>query len=74
MQVIGSYPFCNTGSVVIHEIDYAEDKVLASINCIDPQWYDIEWYIDEDTEPKPGFNMGDWFINLDEVMRVEEVQ
>ena len=29
--VIGVYPICNTGAVLVHAIDYGEDKVLASI-------------------------------------------
>ena len=30
--VIGVYSLCNTGVVLVHAIDYAEEKILASIN------------------------------------------
>jgi hypothetical protein len=29
-SVIGVYPICNTGAVLVHKIDYGEEKVLAS--------------------------------------------
>ena len=29
-KVIGVYGLCNTGAVLVHAIDYPEDKVLAS--------------------------------------------
>ena len=28
-SVIGVYPICNTGAVLVHKIDYGEEKVLA---------------------------------------------
>ena len=31
-KVIGVYPLFNTGGICVHAIDYAEDKVLASVN------------------------------------------
>ena len=40
-KVIGVYGLCNTGAVLVHAIDYPEDKVLASINGENPQWCDI---------------------------------
>lgn len=30
-KVIGVYPLFNTGGICVHAIDYAEDKVLASV-------------------------------------------
>ena len=36
--VIGVYSLCNTGAVLVHAIDYAEDKILASINGENPEW------------------------------------
>ena len=36
--VIGVYTLTNTGAVLVHAIDYGEDKVLASINGISPEW------------------------------------
>ena len=40
-KVIGVYGLCNTGAVLVHAIDYPEDKVLASINGENPQWCEI---------------------------------
>ena len=37
-EIIGVYPICNTGAVLLYEIDYAEDRVLASINTDMPEW------------------------------------
>ena len=39
--VIGVYAICNTGAVLVHAIDYGEDKVLASINGEDAEWCDL---------------------------------
>ena len=36
--VIGIYPDCNTGAVLVHAIDYEEEKVLASINGQQAEW------------------------------------
>ena len=35
-KVIGVYPLFNTGGICVHAIDYAEDKVLASVNGENP--------------------------------------
>ena len=40
--VIGVYPICNTGAVLVHAIDYSEDKVLASVNGRNPEWLSLE--------------------------------
>jgi len=37
-SVIGVYPICNTGAVLVHKIDYGEEKVLASINGEGAEW------------------------------------
>lgn len=69
--VIGSYPFCNTGSVLVHAIDEAEDRVLASINGQDAAWCDVtEEYVEATEELECGFRFGKWFIPFCEVMRV----
>lgn len=60
---IGVYTFCNTGSVLIHEIDHVEDKVLASINGVRPEWCKI----DSDYE---GFYLGEMYIPFSEVVRL----
>ena len=68
--VIGVYAICNTGAVLVHAIDYGEDKVLASINGIDPCWCDLtEQYMEATGEIELGFNLGDLFIPFCEVMR-----
>ena len=36
--VIGVYSLCNNGAVLVHAIDYVEDKILASINGENPEW------------------------------------
>ena len=67
--VIGSYPFCNTGSVLVHAID--GDRVLASINGEDAAWCDVtEEYVEATEELEFGFRFGKWFIPFSEVMRV----
>ena len=69
--VIGVYTICNTGAVLIHRIDYAEDRVLASINGIDPKWCDLdEQYREATGELELGFRLGEWFIP---VLRSDEV-
>ncbi len=66
--VIGIYPICNTGAVLIHQIDYREDKVLASIPGETPEWCDLK---EEpmDGELELGFLLGSFFIPLAGVMR-----
>ena len=67
--VIGSYPFSNTGSVLVHAID--GDRVLASINGEDAAWCDVtEEYVEATEELECGFRFGKWFIPFSEVMRV----
>ena len=61
-KVIGVYPICNTGAVLVHEI--GDEKVLASINGNDPVWYDLA-----EEEEGLGFSLGPFFVPLDQVMR-----
>ena len=69
-SVIGIYALCNTGAVLVHQIDYAEDKVLASLNGKDPEWCEIkEEYSEETQDAEPGFYLGSIFVPLAEVMR-----
>ena len=54
--VIGVYTICNTGAVLVHAIDYGEDKVLASINGISPEWCSLtEQYMETSGELELGF-------------------
>ena len=69
-QVIGIYPLCNTGAVLVYAIDYIEDKVLAGINDAGPEWCNItEEYYEVTEEQEPGFYLGSLFIPFFEVQR-----
>ena len=69
--VIGIYGLTNTGSLLVHRIDYVEDKVLASINGEAPEWCEIiEDYWDGTEEMEPGFNLGSLFVPFAGVMRL----
>ena len=68
--VIGVYPICNTGAVLVHAIDYAEGRVLASVNGADPEWCDMtEEYMELTGELEQGFHLGRFFVPFCEVMR-----
>ena len=68
--VIGVYPICNTGAVLVHAIDYGEDRVLASVNGADPAWCRLEEeYMEATGDLELGFRLGEWFIPFCEVMR-----
>ena len=41
-KVIGVFAICNTGAVLVHAIDYGEDRVLASINGENPEWCSLK--------------------------------
>lgn len=70
---VGVYTFCNTGSVLVYEIDQAEDKVLAGINDDTPKWCNIEEIYCEETEQiELGFYLGSFFVPFFLVMRLEE--
>jgi hypothetical protein len=73
-NVIAAYCIGNAASVNIYEIEYdIVDRVLAGINNEEPEWYDIVYDFDNDDEEdtRAGFMMGEWFIPLDECMKVE---
>ena len=68
--VIGVYPICNTGAVLVHAIDYSEDKVLASVNGRNPEWRSLEEeYMEATGDMELGFFLGKWFIPFCDVMR-----
>ena len=68
--VLGVCSFCNTGAILIHAIDYSEDKVLASINGEGVEWCAMtEQYTEVAGEMEPGFTFGSLFIPFAEVMR-----
>lgn len=70
---IGYYPLCNTGAILLHDVDYVEDKVLVSLNGRDKKWTDLIEEQDHDVNDAPvfvtGFHWGEMFIPLNEVMR-----
>lgn len=74
-KTIGVFPMFNTGGICVHEIDHAEDKVLASMNGENPERYPItekpqlEMSGDSD-ELESGFLFGSFFVPFSEVMRV----
>ena len=71
--VIGVYSLTNTGAVLVHAIDYGEDKILASINGENPEWYSLtEQYMEVLGEETLGFTIGDFFVPFCEVMRFYE--
>ena len=67
-KVIGMCTVCNTGTVLVYQIDYGEYKVLAGINGADPEWCDMtEQTVDDELEL--GFTLGSFFIPFYQVMR-----
>ena len=70
MTVIGVYPLCNTGAVLIHQIDYGEERVLASINGNQAEWCSLkEQYMECTGEMELGFCLGSLFVPFCEIMR-----
>jgi hypothetical protein len=68
--VIGVYGLTNTGAVLVHAIDYGEDRVLASINGKKAEWCSLtEEYVEYTGDLELGFTLGSLFIPLCEVMR-----
>ena len=69
-EIIGIYPICNTGAVLLYKIDYAEDRVLASINTDMPEWCQLaEEYIESSGDVELGFRIDALFVPLFEVQR-----
>ena len=69
-SVIGMYPVCNTGAVLVYKIDYGADKVLAGMNAETPEWCElIEEYYESTGEQELGFYLGSFFVPFCEVER-----
>ena len=67
-KAIGIYVICNTGAVLVYEIDYGEDKALAGINGDEPEWCNIkEGNVDGNIEP--GFSLGSFFVPFSQAER-----
>lgn len=67
MTVIGTYPICNNGGIIVHKFDMYEDKVLASMNGKGYMWCPIV----EDPDGEPGFYYGKLYVAFGDVMRTE---
>lgn len=70
-SIIGVYSITNTGTVLLHKIDYDGDRVLASLNGINPCWYDIT-ESELDGEMVQGFWLCAIFVPFFLVMRFYE--
>ena len=76
IRLLGVLPVTNCGSICVHEIE--DDRVLASVNGINPEWCSIAVrplgdYIGDDAdadEVAPGFMFGALFIPFCSVMRI----
>ena len=69
-DVIGVFPLTNVGAVLVHKLDYGEDKVLASLNGEGKEWRSLVEKLDDDTgELEPGFYLGSIFVLMKDVMR-----
>ena len=71
LPVIGMYSICSTGSILVHAIDHAEEKVLASINGANPCWCVMAEKENDEGEWEPGFVFGSFFVPFSQVMRTE---
>ncbi len=68
---IGVYSLTNACSVLVHRIDYMDDRVLFSLNCESPEWCEMtEEYVESSDSLEPGFAFGSLFVPFSEVMRV----
>ncbi len=71
LNVVGVYPLCNTGAVLVHQIDHGEERVLASISGDAPEWCGMtEEYAETSGELEQGFTLGQLFVPFCEVQRV----
>ena len=69
-DVIGVFPLTNVGAVLVHKLDYGEDKVLASVNGEEKTWCSLIEKLDDDIgELEPGFYLGSIFVSMKDVMR-----
>ena len=72
LPVVGVYPLCNVGGVIVHEVDTASEKVLASVNYRSPEWCDItDEFMECTGKWVTGFWLGHLWILLNEVIRME---
>lgn len=67
--VVGVYGICNTGGILVYEIDHAKERVLAGINRVKPRWCAITEKENDDGEWESGFMFGSFFVPFSQVMR-----
>lgn len=69
-KAIGLYPLCNTGGLVIYDIDYVDDRVLVGLNDGEAEWCSIqEGHRDGSEDYETGFYWGKLFVPLSDVMK-----
>ena len=67
-KVIGIYPICNVGAVLVYRIDYAEDRILSGMQAETPEWCEMtEEPVDGELEL--GFRLGSFFVPFADVLR-----
>ena len=69
-SVLGLYPIRDVGTIVVYSIDFGENKVLAGINCEDPEWCGLEERPADNEEEELGFVLGSFFVSIHKVLRL----
>jgi len=67
-SAIGIYPLCNAGAILVHRIDYGEDRILASMPGEPPEWCEMKEE-SVDGELELGFSLGSFFVPFADVIR-----
>lgn len=70
MNAIGAYTLSNNSGILVYEIDYVEDKVLACFVYFDQFDKKIWCDIVSDEDERMGFMFNNLFVPFEEVMRV----
>lgn len=70
MNAIGAYTLSNNSGILVYDIDYTEDKVLACFVYFDQFDKKIWCPIVTDDEDRMGFMFNEMFVPFEDVMRV----
>lgn len=70
LPVIGMYPFQNIGAVLIHEVNFTEQTVTASINGKNPVHCGMAYEKTEDGRMEPGIQVPGIFVPFSKVKRM----
>ena len=78
LKTIGVFGMCNTGGICVHAINHTENRVLASMNGENPEWYPIteknlaglSGNESDADQWESGFLFGSFFVPFSEVMRM----